>query len=388
MANDRLAIGICCYPTYGGSGTIATEVGMAMAKRGHRVHIISYDVPYRLNRFMENIYFHEVEVTSYPLFTYPPYDLALASKLVEVADQHRLQVLHAHYAIPHAVSAVLAKQILKDRPPKVITTLHGTDITLVGNDRNYLPITRFSILQSDQVTVVSQFLREATYDKLNVPTDTSIEVIPNFVNFEQFHIDRGRCDQIRSHFADGICLKNKPVICHVSNFRPVKRIDDVVRAFKIIRNSLDAFLLLVGDGPERSRIEGMCRDEGLTDSVCFLGKQESVQDILPCCDLFFLPSQTESFGLAALEAMACEVPVIATKVGGLPEVIDHGVTGYLCEVGNVQQMADFAVALLRDPAARKRMGQAARKIAQERYSLEKIMDQYEACYRRVVQKES
>lgn len=384
IMSTALAIGISCYPTYGGSGVVATEVGMEMARRGHRVHFISYDVPIRLDRFLENVFFHEVEVSSYPLFEFPPYDLALASKMVEVCETHKLDILHVHYAIPHAVSAYLARQILKERAPKIVTTLHGTDITLVGNDRSYLPIIRHSIHESDAVTAVSQFLRQATYDKLNVSTNISIDVIPNFINLEDFKCPGERRTQIRGHICQG--GSERPVLCHISNFRPVKRVQDVIEVFKRVRESLDATLVLVGDGPERSAIERLCHDYGLTEHVSFLGKQLSIAEILGSSDLFLLPSQTESFGLSALEAMASSVPVIASRVGGLPELIEHEKSGYLFPVGDVDSMAKACIRLLSEPDLRRNMGERARKVVEERYQMAGIIDRYESLYRKLYDK--
>ena len=302
--DKKLKIGITCYPTFGGSGVVATEVGMAMAARGHKVHFICYDVPRRLDRFMENVYFHEVEVRDNPLFTYPPYSLALASKMVEVVEYEGLDLLHVHYAVPHATSAYLARKILAEKSPKIITTLHGTDITLVGNERSYLPITRFSIIKSDGVTAPSHFLKHATYDKLNVPTDSEIEIIPNFIDTSKYlPRKQAQCRDIRKALPG--CTENKKVMVHISNFRPVKRISDVVSVFNLVSQKVDSHLVLVGDGPERSKIERLVHEKGLSENVSFLGKQESIVEILQNGDLFLLPSKNESFGLAALEAQSC-----------------------------------------------------------------------------------
>lgn len=380
-----LRIGITCYPTYGGSGVIATEIGMAMAKRGHRVHFICYDVPRRLSRFAENIYFHEVEVHDYPLFVYPPYSLSLASKMVEVTTYEQLDLLHVHYAVPHATSAYLAKQILGDKAPKVITTLHGTDITLVGNERSYLPITRFSIQQSDGITAPSHYLKLATYDKLNVGSSSPIEVIPNFVDTSYYRPAEaselrdipallGRCPQ-----ADGT-----RILTHVSNFRKVKRVDDVVRIFAEVQKQLPARLLLVGDGPERSKVESLVRELGVTDSVCFLGKQDAFADVLQYTDVFLLPSESESFGLAALEAMSCGVPVVATKIQGIPEVVTDGVNGFLSDVGDIESMAAQVLQLLHNRELHQSFSVAARAMVEELYTQHKVISQYEDFYRRIL----
>lgn len=380
----KLAIAISCYPTYGGSGVIATEVGMEMARRGHRVHFISYEVPKRLTNFFENIFFHEVDVSNYPLFAYPPYDLSLASKMVEVTEAEQIDIIHVHYAIPHAVSAFLAKSILKERSPKIITTLHGTDITLVGNDRSFLPITKLSILESDGVTAVSQYLKMATYNRLNIPTRFDIEVIYNFVDLNDFRTAPEMTRKIRNHLCKTTALDGVRVITHVSNFRPVKRIEDVVETFYLVQQQVDSRLVLIGDGPERSKAEMLCKERGISSKVCFLGKQDSFHDVLASSDLFLLPSQSESFGLAALEAMACGVPVIATRTGGVPELIQHGVTGFLSDVGDVREMADNAIKLLTDSKLRAEFGAAARNIAETKFELTKIADSYEDYYYKIL----
>lgn len=385
MSREKLRIGITCYPTYGGSGVIATEIGMAMAKRGHRVHFICYDVPRRLERFTENIYFHEVEVNDYPLFQFTPYSLALASKMVEVVTYEELQILHVHYAIPHAASAYLARQILGARAPKVIATLHGTDITLVGNDRSYLPITRFSITESDGVTTPSKYLRAVTYDKLNVPTKMEIDVIPNFVDTKKFHPLENRSIE-GVHKALGPCAEGEKIITHVSNFRPVKRLADVIRVFHEVRKSVPCHLVLIGDGPERSRIENMVHELGLSKAVCFMGKLQTFTDMLQHSDLFLLPSETESFGLAALEALSCGVPVVASNIGGVPEVVVHGEAGYLSEVGDIDDMARNAIKLLTDPTLHSAMSRKAREVAVERYSQDRTCDIYENYYYQVLER--
>jgi len=378
-----LRIGITCYPTFGGSGVVATEIGMAMARRGHKVHFIAYDVPRRLDRFLENIYFHEVEVHDYPLFVYPPYPLSLASKMVEVTTYEKLDLLHVHYAVPHATSAYLATKMLGEKAPKVITTLHGTDITLVGNDRSYLPIVRFSIAESSGVTTPSKYLRQATYDKLNLSTDIPIEVIHNFVDTNQYRpLGAGEPRNPQPFFER--CTLSDKVITHVSNFRPVKRLSDIVRVFEKIQREIPSHLIFVGDGPERSKTEALVHELGLKDRVCFLGKQEEFVPVLQMSDLFLLPSESESFGLAALEAMSCGVPVIATRVQGIPEVVSHGQTGFLSDVGDIDDMAANAIRLLKDADMLKSFSEASRARTVEYFREELLVDQYEAYYRRIL----
>ena len=397
MATDekddgKLRIGITCYPTFGGSGIVATELGMALAHRGHRVHFISYDVPgrlsTRLSQFADNVFFHEVEVSDYPLFQHNSYPLALASKMVEVATWEKLDLLHVHYAMPHAASAYLARQILGARAPKIITTLHGTDITLVGADPSYLPITRFSILASDGVTVPSRYLEHATHELLDVPLDTPIEVIPNFVDTDAYcpaeAAPAGRGSALHRLFPRVDWSRRPGVLIHNSNFRPLKRVDDVVRVLAEVRRSAPALLVLVGDGPERSRVEALVHELDLVESVCFLGKQLEFAAVLRECDLFLLPSVTESFGLAALEALSCGVPVVASRVGGLPEVVDDGVTGLLVKSGDVAEMARAVVALLGDEARRKNMARAARADVERRFRREPLVERYEAYYEEVL----
>lgn len=369
-------IGITCYPTLGGSGVVATELGMELARRGDIVHFISYALPSRLMMLHERIRFHEVNVAHYPLFDqYPPYTLALATKMAEVAEYENLDLLHVHYAIPHAISAFLAKQIVRERQLHIVTTLHGTDITLVGKDKSYLPITRFGIESSDKVTAVSESLRQDTIR--NFHPDKEIEVIPNFVDPQRFQSTEA---SVIGNLAD----RGEPLICHISNFRPVKRVLDVVEVFRRIRAKLPARLLMVGDGPDRSLAEAFCREHDLCDSVIFTGNLPNLEAVLGACSLFLLPSETESFGMAALEAMASEVPVIATRVGGLPEVVPDGEAGYLVDVGDVSAMADRAIALLRDPERRKEMGRVARAIAIERFSTERVIPRYLDLYERAI----
>lgn len=371
-----MKIGITCYPTYGGSGVVATELGIELAARGHEVHFISYAVPIRLQNASENIHFHEVEVTTYPLFDHPPYTLALATKMSEVAESAGLDLLHVHYAIPHSVSALLARMMSGSRRLPFITTLHGTDITLVGNDRSYLPITRFSIEESDGVTAISKYLRERTIREFDVKKP--IEVIPNFVNCDYYK----RCDDsaLRSKWAPN----GEPILMHLSNFRPVKRVTDAVEIFALVRQKMPAKLILVGDGPDRGAAEYSVRRKKLQKDVLFLGKQDRVQEKLGIADLFLLPSDLESFGLAALEAMACEVPVIATNVGGLPEVVMHGVDGYLVEPRDVETAAKYAIEILSRPDRGRAMGQQARVDARKRYCANDVIPMYEAYYEKVL----
>ena len=386
-----LRVGIVCYPTYGGSGVVATEVGIALARRGHRVHVLSYEVPSHLDRFVENVFFHEVEMREYPLFNHSPYTLALASKIVEVSRYEGLDVLHVHYAVPHATSAYLARQILGPEAPRIVTTLHGTDITLVGSDPSFLPITRFSIMESDGVTTPSAYLRQATYDRLDVPDTLPIEVIPNFIDTERFApLPEGAARRRPLELCPSLSRAGEEggqppaVLVHVSNFRPLKRVDDVVRIFAEVARVRPAVLLLVGDGPERSRVEALVRQLGLGNRVAFMGKMLSFVELLQASDVFLLPSETESFGLAALEAMSCGVPVVASDVAGIPEVVTEGEVGYLAPVGDVAAMADRVLRLLSDPALHRRFSQAARRRAVEQYFTDPLIDRYEDHYLRVL----
>jgi N-acetyl-alpha-D-glucosaminyl L-malate synthase BshA len=372
-----LKIGISCYPTYGGSGIVATELAMALAEAGDEVHVISYALPSRLTFSSSRIYFHEVVVPRYPLFEYPPYSLALATKMVEVARHQKLDVMHVHYAVPNAVSAVLARQILAPQPLPVVTTLHGTDVTLVGNDPNYLETTRYGIVQSDAVTAVSESLRLQTVEQLGVLTKT-IHVVPNF-------IDPGRFEAVRG--TEGARRWAKPgerTLVHISNFRPVKRVLDVVEIFERVHREVPSRLILVGDGPERGKVEQVCRERDLCHAITFIGSLPLIEEILVGADLFLLPSETESFGLAALEAMSCEVPVIATTAGGLPEVVVDGETGYLRAVGDVDGMAKAALDLLSDEPKRLAFAAAGRKLAVERFAQDVIVSRYRELYLRVV----
>ncbi len=367
-----MKIGITCYPTYGGSGIVATELGLELADRGHEIHFISYAPPMRLNKSTAKIQFHEVEVANYPLFDHPPYALALATKMAEVAESKNLDLLHCHYAIPHSASAFLAKSMLRPRHLPVVTTLHGTDITLVGADRSYLPITRFTIDQSDGVTAVSNFLKDATIQVIGVKNP--IEVIYNFVNCDKYRPSTNK--QLRDAFAPG----KESILIHVSNFRAVKRPADVIEIFTRVQKKLPAVLLMVGDGPERSSAEWAAHINGVEEKVHFLGKQDNVEELIGISDLLLLPSETESFGLVALEAMACEVPVVASRVGGLPEVVSDGVDGFLLAPKDVHGMAQRSIEILADDARRREMGRQAREAARMRFCSTKIIPLYEAFY--------
>ncbi len=373
-----MKIGITCYPTYGGSGAVATELGIALAARGHEVHFITYQQPFRLPAFLPRIYFHEVEVMRYPLFEYPPYDLALAVRMHEVVLRHHLDVLHVHYAIPHATSAWIAREMLRESGSdiRVITTLHGTDITLVGQDPSFYAITKFSIERSDLLTAVSQYLRHETITAFGC-TGCTVEVIPNFIDPAVY--DRARYQTAPRPFPGDPA---RPVFIHISNFRGVKRVKDVVRIFARVRQELASSLVLVGDGPDRDDAEREARVLGVEQDVSFLGKIEAVAPLLAAADIFLLPSETESFGLSALEALASGVPVIASRVGGLPEVVRDGETGLLFPVGDVEAMAGAAVALLRDRARWAAMSAAGAADARARFALDAIVPQYEALYAR------
>jgi len=366
-----MKIGIVCYPTYGGSGVVATELGKALAARGHQIHFISYALPMRLDGYLDNISYHEVEMASYPLFEFPLYTPSLASKIVEVARFEKLDLVHAHYAIPHAISAYLAREILHSGL-KVITTLHGTDITLVGLEPSFLQVMRFSIEQSDGVTAVSRFLREKTMTNYSI--DKDIRVIPNFVDTRKYH--RTPDAAVREKFAPA----EERVVVHVSNFRVVKRVQDVIRIFADVRKKVPARLLLVGDGPDRSACEILTREMDLHQHVRFLGKQLELVPILSSADLMLMPSQSESFGLSALEAMACEVPVISSSVGGLPELQVHGETGYIAEIGDIDRMARYAVELLTNDSKRRQFGLAGRARAEQNFDVRKIVTMYEDYY--------
>ncbi|HEX6069289.1 MAG TPA: N-acetyl-alpha-D-glucosaminyl L-malate synthase BshA [Longimicrobiaceae bacterium] len=376
-----MKIGITCYPTYGGSGAVATELGIELAQRGHEVHFITYAQPFRLPRFMERVFLHEVETIRYPLFEHSSYSLSLAATMYEVAVRRDLDLLHVHYAIPHSTSAWIAQEML---PPghslKIITTLHGTDITMLGQERSFWELMRFSIAKSDGITAVSEYLKRETVDRFHIPA-RAVEVIPNFIDPDVY--DRARYPCRRAAFLEN----GEKLLIHVSNFRPVKRVRDVVKIFGLIHKELPSRLLLVGDGPERAEAAAAADELGLYDRVIFLGKQETVAELLACADLFLLPSASESFGLAALEAMASGTPVVATDVGGLPEVVEDGVTGFLAPVGDVEAMAAKSLELLRDPARWLQMSQAARALAIERFSAARVVPIYERFYQTIIEKE-
>ena len=371
-----MKIGITCYPTYGGSGIVATELGKELADRGHEIHLISSALPMRLDAAQPNIRFHEVEAATYPLFDNAPYTLALAVKMAEVAEMHNLDLMHCHYAIPHSVSAFLAKSMLSPRRLPVVTTLHGTDITLVGAERSYLPITRFSIEQSDGVTAVSRHLRDATHDVIGAKKE--IEVIYNFVNCEKYKPSMDSA--LRMQFAPA----GESILVHISNFRAVKRPMDVVEIFRKVREKIPAVLLMIGDGPERGHTERLAREKHMDGCAFFQGKQDNIEQWLGISDLLLLPSEMESFGLVALEAMACEVPVVASRVGGIPEVVTDGVEGYLADVGDITGMADRAIHILEKTRVRAEMGRHAREKARTFFSSDAIITAYEAHYRRVL----
>lgn len=370
-------IGIVCYPTFGGSGVLATELGKALAEKGHNIHFITYQQPVRLGGFHTNIFYHEVSVPTYPLFDYPPYETALASTMVDVIINHKLDLLHVHYAIPHASAAYMARQILlkegMDIP--VITTLHGTDITLVGRDKTYSPVVTFSMNESAALTAVSKNLRDETYKNFKI--DKEIEVIYNFVDAKRFN------KKALTPFRQVIAPNNERILLHASNFRKVKRVDDVVRVFEKVNKVIPSKLLFVGDGPERSYIEGLARKSTACHDIRFLGRQEEMEDILAICDLFVLPSEYESFGLVALEAMAAEVPVISTNVGGLPEINIEDVTGFLSDIGDVDDMSNNIIKILSDETAFEQMRKNALEQAQK-FDIEKIVPQYENLYKKVL----
>ncbi len=371
-----MRIGIACYPTYGGSGVIATELGKSLADKGHLVHFISYALPMRLDGYWGNFFFHEVEMASYPLFEFPMYTPALASKIVEVARFEKLDLVHAHYAIPHAISAFLAREILNGQI-KIITTLHGTDITLVGLEPSYLPVMKFSIERSDGVTAVSRFLKEKTLTNYGISKD--IRVIPNFVDTAKYQ--RIPAEEVRDRFAPN----GEKILIHISNFRPVKRVPDAIRVFHEVRKKVPAVLLLVGDGPDRSACELLVREFEIQESVKFLGKQQELVPLLSASDIMLMPSQSESFGLSALEAMSCEVPVISSSVGGLPELQVHGETGYIAEIGDVTRMARYVIDLLTNQAKHRQFGAACRRRAVENFDVHTIVNLYESYYEECLQ---
>jgi N-acetyl-alpha-D-glucosaminyl L-malate synthase BshA len=377
-----MRIGITCYPTYGGSGVVATELGIELAGMGHEVHFISYSQPFRLNGRDGGVFYHEVPVSNYPLFEFPPYDLALASRMAEVAEFYELDLLHVHYAIPHSVSALLARQMLAARGRRLpfVTTLHGTDITLVGLDRSYLPITRYAIQESDGVTSISQYLKDKTLEDFGITRD--IEVVPNFVNCDVYRPITD--DATRTEARKRLAPSGDAILMHLSNFRPVKRVVDVVKIFAQVSRALPAQLVLVGDGPDRSAAEWLAHDLGIQSRIHFIGKQERVNELLPLADLMLMPSEQESFGLAALESMACKVPAVATRVGGVPELIDDGETGLLYEVGDVDGMAAGCISLLQDRDRFEAMRDAARRTAQKRFCSTLVLPHYVQYYESVL----
>ena len=370
-------IGMVCYPTYGGSGVVATELGKALAEKGHQVHFVTYSRPARLDAFLPNVSFHEVTFQNYALFEFPPYETALAGSLVDVVENNDLDILHVHYAIPHASAALIARDILKERGRYVpiVTTLHGTDITLVGKAPSYRPVVAHSIDHSDGVTAVSESLKRDTYANFEVSID--IEVIPNFIDFDRF----SRTD--KEHFKRAIAPDGEAILIHTSNFRKVKRVLDVVDVFARVRAKRPAKLLLVGDGPERVNVEQRCREQGLCDHIRFLGKQDAIEELLAVADVFLMPSESESFGLAALEAMACGVPVVSSNAGGIPEVNEHGFSGFLSDVGDVDAMAEHVEIILEDADSLTRFKENA--IAQaKKFELSTILPRYEAFYQEVL----
>lgn len=371
-----LKIGISCWPTYGGSGVVATELGLELARRGHSVHFITYAVPIRLINAIPNVFFHKVEVPDYPLFEYPPYCLTLAAKIAEVILCQNIELLHAHYVIPHASSALFARFILGKRKFKLITTLHGTDITLVGNQPAFKVAVNFSMMESEGLTAVSNYLKQKTLYEFGIKKE--IRVVPNFIDGNKF-------SPISSpEMVAKLGVKGKKVLCHISNFRPLKRIPDVIEIFYRVHKKIESNLFMIGDGPERAKAERLSRKLGIYEDILFLGKQDSLAQLLSCSDLFLLPSETESFGLVALEALSCQVPVIASRVGGLPELIEDKQTGYLFPVGDVEGMAQAAFELLQDDEKRKNMGKRGREIALKHYGKVQIVNMYEDYYREIL----
>lgn len=374
-----MKIGIVCYPTFGGSGVVATELGKALANQGHQVHFITYSQPARLDFFSENLFYHEVSVRDYPLFDYAPYESALASKLVDVVRFEQLDILHVHYAIPHASAAFMAKQILATYGINIpfVTTLHGTDITLVGKDATYKPVVTFSINQSDGVTTVSEDLKQDTYKHFDIKKD--IKVIHNFIDFSRFSL------QPKDHFKKAIAPNNERILIHTSNFRKVKRTEDVIRMFQKVQERIPSKLLMVGDGPERTANERLCRELNIDDNVRFLGKQDAVEEILSVSDLFLMPSESESFGLAALEAMACKVPVITSNAGGLPELNVDDFCGYMCNVGDIDDMANKAITILSNEDTLKYFKENALTRAKD-FDLKTILPLYIDFYNEILEK--
>ncbi|MFC1587565.1 N-acetyl-alpha-D-glucosaminyl L-malate synthase BshA [Planctomycetota bacterium] len=372
-----MKIGITCYPTAGGSGVVATELGLEMARRGHQVHFVSYAAPVRLSSYQDNVYYHSVDVSAYPLFKYPPYDIALASRMAEVIAADQLDILHVHYAIPHAICAYLAKHMLPAAGTKIITTLHGTDITLVGAERSYFGITKFAIENSDGVTAVSNYLRDKTHSIFGIHRD--IEVIYNFVDTGIFQ--KATCADIRANFA----RPDEKIIMHISNMRPVKRVTDVIKAFDLIQKQVPSRLLMIGEGQDRRKAEDLAKQLEISSRIVFLGNQDDIPALLCAADIFLLPSEFETFGLAALEAMACEVPPLVTSNGGTTELIRHGEDGFLFQVGDFEGMAAKAVALLQNDDLRRTIGLHARQRVQDNFRLDILADRYEDYYRDIIQ---
>jgi len=372
-----MKIGIVCYPTYGGSGVVATELGLGLARQGHQIHFITYRRPARLGHFQENVFYHEVDTSDYPLFEFPPYETALAGKMVDVVRFENLDLLHVHYAIPHAAVAYMAKKILlsEGRYVPVITTLHGTDITLVGNNSAFKPVIEFSINKSDGVTAVSENLKQQTHEYFSIKN--KIKVIPNFIDFDRFKRSN------KEHFRKAIAKDKERILIHVSNFRKVKRVEDVISVFAKVNEQIDCKLLLIGDGPERWNAESYSRSLGLADHIRFLGKQDAVEELMAVSDLFLLTSEKEAFGLAALEAMACEVPVISTNAGGIPEVNIHGVTGFVSEIGNVDDMAKYAISILTNENTLSEFRNNALAQA-KRYDINNVLPMYETYYEEII----
>jgi len=370
-----MKIAMVCYPTHGGSGVVATELGIGLAQKGHEIHFISYSAPFRLRRFYEKIYYHEVDVSAYPLFKYPPYDLSLATKIMEVANEYGLDIVHAHYAIPHATSAYLARQMMRGKGPKIVTTLHGTDITLVGKDQSFFEAVKFSIEESDGVTAVSKYLANETKRIFSIKRE--ILTIYNFVDLERFN---GVVDDCTRHtFAP----HNEKLLMHTSNFRPVKRLNDIIEILAHVVKKMPAILMLVGEGPDRKSSQEYAAKLGVQKYVHYLGTQDYIENLLGCADLFLIPSGEESFGLAALEAMSCKTPVIGSNIGGLPEVVDHGVNGFLHTVGDTEQMAESALKLLTNDRLMEQFRQAAREKA-ALFKTNRIIPLYEKYYMQVL----
>ncbi len=371
-----MKIGVLCYPTHGGSGVVASELAIGLAERGHEVHIVSYATPFRLQGFHPNLYMHEVDFATYPLLKYPPYALALATKLVDLAESFKIELIHAHYAMPHATSAYLAKQIMRPQGIKTVTTLHGTDITLVGADASFQKVIKFAIEESDGVTAVSRYLKQRTIEEFGIQRE--IRVIHNFIDPARPALNRD--PGLRATFAPS----GEKLLIHASNFRPVKRTDDVVRIFARVQELIPARLVLIGDGPELRKTQQLVNDLNLSDKVHFLGERDQLEPLLVCADLFLLPSEQESFGLTALEAMNCGVPVIATDVGGLPELVVHGETGFLFPIGETEEMAAAAAGLLHDHEKHQRFGTQARARAVQGFNANQIIPKYEAFYEEVL----